>query len=88
MTSPDQTPLNPVRTALLGLAVLLISLPISALVTFLASPIWALLERTTGIEAVGHSGPDEWCFVVTYAVVVIGIGSRCLWKRRSPSTPP
>ena len=63
----DKTPPIRLETALLGLVVLLISVPIALLTTFLATPVWVFIERTTGVEAVGHSGSSEWCSVATYA---------------------
>jgi len=34
-------------------------------------PFWKWLERTTGLEAVGHSGPAEWCYLATFLVWVV-----------------
>ena len=79
----DEVPPSRLGSVLTGLALVLLSAPIAVFATLAAFPIWSTLERTTGIEAVGHSGPSEWCYVVTYAVVVVLLGSRWLSKRQS-----
>jgi hypothetical protein len=30
------------------------------------TPFWSWLEATTGVESLGHSGPADWCIVVTW----------------------
>lgn len=57
------------RLALIALAVLVVSLPIAFIVTFLLSPLWSWIEATYGIESIGHSGPSDWCFYVVYGVL-------------------
>lgn len=56
------------------------AVPVALLVTFLAVPFWSWLEKTTGIESLGHSGPAQWCFVATYvavlAVLAVAFGFR------------
>lgn len=49
-------------------AVLLLCVPLSFIVTLLATPLWSWIEASYGIESVGHSGPAEWCYVVVYGV--------------------
>jgi hypothetical protein len=62
------------RHALAYVLLLLIALPIAAVVTLLALPLWNLIETRFGIESVGHSGPADWCFEVTYALfVAVGV---------------
>jgi hypothetical protein len=58
------------RRAIAYALLLLIALPVSAVVTLMALPLWNFIERRTGIESVGHSGPAGWCFCVTYALIV------------------
>ena len=57
------------RLALIALAVLVVSLPIAFIVTFLLSPLWSWIEATYGIESIGHSGPSDWCFYLVYGVL-------------------
>jgi hypothetical protein len=59
---------------------LLIALPIAAVVTLMALPLWRLIEQRTGIECVGHSGPAGWCYCVTYALLV-AVGVALLFLR-------
>ncbi|HZH44001.1 MAG TPA: hypothetical protein VEY50_07980 [Lysobacter sp.] len=43
------------------------SLPLGMLLAFLLMPVWVWIERTSGIEAAGHSGPATWCFLLSWA---------------------
>ena len=62
------------RYLLLLVAVLLISVPLSVLVTVVLTPFWRWLEATHGIESVGHSGPAEWCFIAVFLICVALLG--------------
>lgn len=84
----DEAPPSRLGNVLTVLALVLLSAPIAVFATLAAFPIWSTLERTTGIEAVGHSGPSEWCYIVTYAVVVFLLGSRWFGKLRSRGPNP
>jgi hypothetical protein len=55
---------------LMGLTLILVSIPVAILATIVAVPFWWLLERMTGWNIVGHSGPDEWCYALVYALVL------------------
>jgi len=55
-----------VRHLIVCVGILVICLPLSIVGTLLMFPVWRWLEATYGIEAVGHSGPAEWCYVVTF----------------------
>jgi hypothetical protein len=61
---------RPVRYFFAGLAVLVVCMPIAFIGTFLLSPLWSWMEKTYGIESIGHSGPSDWCFYVVYGVLV------------------
>ena len=63
---------RPVRFALTLLAIILISVPLSVVVTVFLFPFWSWFEASTGIESVGHSGPAEWCYVVAFLLLVVG----------------
>ena len=52
-----------------GLAVLIICMPIAFIGTILLSPLWSWIEKTYGIESIGHSGPSDWCFYVVYGLL-------------------
>ncbi len=51
------------------LAVLIVSIPLGILGTFFLGDLWAWVEDTHGIEAVGHASYAGWCFASTYAVI-------------------
>jgi hypothetical protein len=58
------------------------SAPVAIVLGILAFPFWSWVEATSGIEAVGHSGPAEWCYAVTYALVVLaGLAVFKPWRR-------
>lgn len=63
---------RPVRIALAVVGVIVISAPLSVLITILLFPFWSWLEASTGIESVGHSGPAEWCYVIVFLLLVAG----------------
>ena len=84
---------RPVRIVLLVVAMVLISAPLSIVVTLLLIPFWSWFESTTGIESIGHSGPAEWCYAVVFVVLVTAGSAVLLGKRRGKtaggdSTPP
>jgi hypothetical protein len=70
-------------------AVLLLGAPAAIVLTLLVFPAWRLFEEKTGVEAYGHSGPAEWCYVVDYAVLVCA-GLWLVFRRRQPpaTSPP
>jgi hypothetical protein len=76
------------RFLLLGAGVLIIGAPISGLVTLALMPLWSWIERVHSIEAVGHSGPSDWCFELVYAVWVLSafvVVVRYLRRRVEPT---
>lgn len=77
------------------MAVLVIAMPLTLVVTFLLYPLWSWLDVIAGIESLGHSGPANWCYESVYLVLVI-MGIRYVLKKRLvdpefakvPKTPP
>src|SRR5438105_4907015 len=68
--------------ALAVLAALLICLPVALITTILLVPLWSWIERTYGIESIGHSGPAGWCYAFVYSTfVVITLVCLCLVAR-------
>jgi hypothetical protein len=55
-----------VRHLLAGLAILFGSALLSIVGTLLMLPFWRWLETAYAVEAVGHSGPAQWCYLVTF----------------------
>jgi hypothetical protein len=60
------------RAVISVMLVLLISAPISIVVTLLLTPLWRWIEASSGFESIGHSGPAEWCYLAVFALVVLG----------------
>ncbi len=69
----------------LSLLVAFLALPIAAVVTILMSGFWGWFEARTGIESLGHSGPSDWCYELTYGIVLL-LGLAGL-LRRWPKDP-
>jgi hypothetical protein len=59
---------------------LLLAVPVSVFVTLFLLPLWRWMEARLEVEAVGHSGPAGWCFIVSYAAVAVAGGFT--WSRR------
>jgi hypothetical protein len=60
---------------------------VGALVTW---PFWGWFEKTTGIESLGHSGPDDWVsnFMIGLAVVAIFVLLEFTFREKpTPTTP-
>jgi hypothetical protein len=56
------------------LAVLVLSVPVGVVGTFMLGPLWTWVEERHGIEAVGHAMYAGWCFGATCsAVAVLGL---------------
>ncbi|HMA06992.1 MAG TPA: hypothetical protein VKP68_03990, partial [Ramlibacter sp.] len=60
------------RTLLGVVGIVLVSVPLSAVVTLLLFPFWSWLEASTGIESVGHSGPADWCYLSVFVLLAAG----------------
>jgi hypothetical protein len=67
--------------ALIGLGIALLAIPIAFIITILLVPFWSWVEAASGFEAIGHSGPAEWCYLVVYMFVVSISG--WLWSLKS-----
>ncbi len=67
------------RLVLRAAIFLFLAIPIAFVVTLALYPLWSWIEATFGIESVGHSGPADWCFGATYALVAIAALS-VLWR--------
>lgn len=63
--------LERLKGAAIGLVVVIVCAPIAVVTTLLTMPFWTWVEGTFSIEAVGHSGPAEWCYLATYLVLVV-----------------
>ena len=72
---------RPFRVVLTLLAIILIAAPLSVVITMLLFPIWSWFEASVGIEAVGHSGPAEWCYAIVFFLLVAGVAVT-FWARQ------
>jgi len=72
--------------ASIGLAISITAIPIAVLVTIILNPLWSWLEASLTIEAIGHSGPAEWCYLVSYMSIITSAGfiwSALRWQRQA-----
>ena len=53
-----------------AIGILILCIPIAFIATILSAPFWSWFETRFGFEAYGHSGPADWCYLVTYGVLV------------------
>lgn len=70
--------------SLKALGLVAVALPVSIVATFLLSPFWSWLEASTGIEAIGHSGPADWCYLVVL-LLIVGVAVLAMVIRRRVS---
>lgn len=63
------------RGLTIAIVILIVSIPAAVTVTLAASSFWLWFEQNTGIEAYGHSGPADWCYLVAYVLIV----AICTW---------
>ncbi len=62
------------KSVLYWIVILIISLPLAGILTLALVPFWRWLEANTGMEAIGHSGPAEWCYALVYGLLLVLIG--------------
>ena len=51
--------------------IILISAPLSIVITILLTRFWSWLEAMTGIELIGHSGPAAWCYLIVFLLIAV-----------------
>ena len=69
----------------IALALLIGCFPVAVVITLITSPVWSWYEAQFGIEAYGHSGPAEWCYLVSYGLLIAGCA--IIWSRVNRSKP-
>jgi hypothetical protein len=52
-------------------------------VTILLVPLWRWIEADFGVEAIGHSGPAEWCFYLVFGILLLP-ALYLLWRACRP----
>ncbi len=66
-----------------------VGLPASFILTILLVPLWRWIEADFGIEAIGHSGPAEWCFYLIWGhFVLLALLAWWFAARRGAAAPP
>jgi H+/Cl- antiporter ClcA len=71
---------NRIKGVGIALALLIGCVPVAIILTITASPLWSRFERQFKIEAYGHSGPADWCYLVSYSLLIIICA--LIWARR------
>ena len=61
---------KPFRFIFYIIVAIIIAATLSVLITILLSSFWSWFEASTGIESIGHSGPANWCYLVTFLILV------------------
>lgn len=46
-----------------------LSAPVALIATWLLAPFWRWFEALTGVEALGHSGPADWCYGLAWLLM-------------------
>lgn len=59
------------RAISLAFAICLIGAPIAFAATIGLLPLWSWVESRFAIESLGHSGPAMWCYLASYAFILI-----------------
>ena len=59
-----------VRAWGMAFAIVILSVPVTVILTLLMVPVWRWLERSYDLESIGHSGPAGWCYIATFLVCV------------------
>ena len=54
----------------IAIALLIICIPLAIIITIFTSSFWLWVEQYFEIEAYGHSGPAEWCYIILYGFIV------------------
>lgn len=74
--------MHPILRALLSIAVAALLLPVAFIATILTFPFWRWTESTFQVEAIGHSGPAEWCYWTVYAMCLGVAITVALYRKR------
>ena len=59
-----------IKGVLIAIVLLVACFPVAVILTIISSPLWSWFEGQFSIEAYGHSGPAEWCYLLTYVLLV------------------
>jgi H+/Cl- antiporter ClcA len=70
------------RTILLTVLALVVTAPLSVIITALLFPFWSWLESFSGIESVGHSGPAGWCYLLIFMALLAALAATVVLRIR------
>jgi hypothetical protein len=75
-----------IRRLVVFVIVLGLTIPAAIVMTIFMMPFFSWIETRFGVEAVGHSGPAEWCYVSVYVTMLAGLtaGTQRLVPRMRP----
>ena len=73
---------NKLRSFVVLLVIMAASFPLAILLTLLSSSFWSWIENNFGIEAYGHSGPAEWCYLASFVIIAMLITGTLLYKNK------
>ena len=62
-----------IRRVVTFVIVAALAIPAAIVTTVLLMPLFSWMEARFGIEAVGHSGPAEWCYVSVYVTLLAAL---------------
>lgn len=54
-------------------AAVVLGLPSGFIAAVVSAPFWGWFEAATGIESLGHGGPDDWVFYLMFALSVVSL---------------
>jgi hypothetical protein len=67
----DMTLKERLKGVAIAIAILLVCMPLAIALTIFTASFWSWFEATFAIESIGHSGPAEWCYLVSYGLLVV-----------------
>lgn len=85
--APPRPPSRSGWAVVRGLAVacfaMALAMPVAFAITVLLHPFWSWLEASIGLESMGRHGPDEWCYVAVWGVMVLAVllAGASRWRR-------
>ena len=63
------------RHLIAEVALVVASFPLGAIVALALLPLWRWLEASYAIESVGHSGPADWCYLVSTVACLLALSA-------------
>ena len=54
-------------------AAVVLGFPMGFMAAVFSAPFWGWFESTTGIDSLGHGGPDDWVFYLLFALCMVSL---------------